>query len=184
MKALSEYEDGDIIEPEDWRNPEESGFNHQVLVMTAMKKCLDLGSKELREGWFNEKVDKNGNVARTYMEDTRKAFIESVKSLMMIVACDYDDEAKDKIPSLSKKIDERKKHWMDEEWNWWKELSPQQQRQLSQEGKQVIKGFFNRKLNFDNLFFEEETQLYREICTEINKLTFRLDFYGDVGYSG
>lgn len=181
---LKQYEEGDIIEPEEWRNPEESGFNHQVLVMAAMRKCLDLGSKEMREGYFNEKMDKNGNVSRAYVEDTRKAFIEAVKSLMMIVACDYDEEAKEKVNSLIKKIEDRKQYWLDEEWNWWSKLSMQQQRQLAQEGKQVVQGFFNRKLNFDNLFFEEETQLYREICTEINKLTYRLDFYGTTGYMG
>lgn len=178
------YEDGDIIEPDEWRNPENQVFNHQVLVMNGIKKCLELGSKEMREGFFNEKSDKHGNVQRVYIEDTRKAFIESVKSLMMVVECDFDQEAKDKIQKLKDQIEERRKYWLNEEWNWWNSLNFSQQKQYSLEGKSVMKGFFNRRLNFDNLFFEEETQIYRNICTEINNLTSRLDFYGTIGYMG
>lgn len=174
-------DDDTVIEPENWRNPEEQQFNHQALVMSAMRKCLDLGSKELREGWWEEKTDKMGNIKRVWHEDTRKAFIESVRSLLMIMSCDFDEEAEEKIPKLLKNIEDRKKFWMDEEYRWWTGLNVQQQQKLKLEGKEVRQGFFNKKLDFDNLFFEEETQIYREIFSECNKQTYRLDFYESVG---
>jgi len=66
-------------------------FSKQVLVMSAMRKCLEAGSREMRSGYFNEKSDKNGNIIRTYIEDTRKAFIESVETLEMIACADLKD---------------------------------------------------------------------------------------------
>ena len=177
------YEEGDIVEPDEWQNPEEQVFNHQVLIMNAIKKCLELGSKEMREGWWDEIVDKNGNVRRKYNSDTRKDFIESVKSLMMVAECDYDEEATKKINEIKKNITERKTYWMSEEWNWWNRLTNQQKNQLAQQGKHVTQGFFNSKLPFDNFFYEDELNLYRQICTEINHLSKRLDFYGTMGYS-
>lgn len=184
MTMLDKYEEGDVIEPDEWRNPEEQAFNHQSLVMSAMKKCLELGSKELREGWWDEKLDKYGNVIRAYHEDTRKSFIESVRSLMMVVNCDFDDVAKTNINNLIERIKERKEYWLNEEWRWWCSLKPQEKEYFLRMGKNVVKGFFNKKNDFDNYFFEEELNLYREICTEINNLTYRLDFYGAVGYEG
>lgn len=171
-------EETEVIEPEQWKNPEEQQFNHQVLVMMGIKKCLELGSKELREGWWEEKVDRIGNVRKTYHEDTRRAFIESVKSLLMVIECDFDDDARTSIRELQRRLVERKKFWMGEEWRWWNTLSPMQQQQMTKEGKQVIRDFFNPRLNFDNFYFDEETDIYRSICTEINNLTKRLDFYG------
>lgn len=182
--AMEEREVGDIVEPEEWRNPEEQQFNHQLLVMNAMRKCLDSGSVELREGWWEEKVDKMGNIHKTWHEDTRRVFVESVKTLIMFMETDYDDEAKKIIPELIKKIGERKEYWLSQEWEWWQSLSVFQKNQLSKEGKAVVKGFFNRRLDFDNYFFEDETNLYRQICSELNKLTYRLDYYGAVGYMG
>lgn len=180
---VDKYEEGDIVEPDEWQNPEEQVFNHQVLIMNAIKKCLELGSKEMREGWWDEHIDKNGNVRRRYNSDTRKDFMESVKSLMMVAACDYDEDATKNINAALAQIDVRRKYWMDEEWKWWLSLTPMQKGQLVREGKQVSQGFFNSKLPFDNFFFEDELNLYRTICTEINHLSKRLDFYGTMGYS-
>jgi hypothetical protein len=181
-RAIDQYEEGDIIEPEEWRNPEEQSFNHQTLVMTCMRKCIDLGSKELREGWWDEKIDKQGNVRRVWNEDTKKAFMESVRSLLMIITCDFDDEAKTKINKLKQDIADRKKFWLGEEWRWWCSLNNMQQQQLAREGKSAVSGMFNSKLSFDNYFYDDEIQIYREICTELNNLTYRLDFYGQIGY--
>jgi len=159
-------------------------FNHQQLVMTGIAKCLDLGSKELKEGWWEEKIDKQGNMARTYHEDSRKAFVESVKSLLMVVSCDFDEEANAKVRKLIKEIKTRKEYWLNQEWQWWVNLTNQEKDILNRQGKNVMKGFFNAKLSFDNYFYEEETDLYREVCTEINHLTKRLNFYESATFTG
>lgn len=179
--------DIEILDPENFRNPEENIFNHQSLVMIAMKKCLELGSKELREGWWEEKIDKQGNMSKLWHTDTRKEFIEAVKSLLMITHCDYQipelKHINEKIDKLKKKIAERKAYWMDQEWKWWNSLSPLQKSQASREGKVVQKGYFNAKLAFDNHFYEEELDIYREICTVINDMTKELNYYGTEGFS-
>lgn len=175
--------EGDVIEPEEWRNPEAQSFNHQVLVMTAVKNIIEAGKKELIEGWWEEKADRMGNIHKTYHPDTRKEFIGSVKGAMMVMRCDFDDEAKDNVKQLIEKIEARKEYWLEQEWLWWNSLNPMQRKALTDKGQNVSKGFFNRKLNFDNYFFEEEADLYWEIATELNELTKRLDFYGEMGYS-
>lgn len=168
--------EGEILEPDKFFG-EQLTFNHQQLVMSSINKCLELGSKELREGWWEEKIDKMGNVLKSYHEDTRKAFIEAVKSLLMITTCDFDKVAELNIKSLKKEIEKSKRFWLEQEWNWWQSLSKQEQDQMTKQGKYVVKGFFNARLDFDNHFFQKEAEIYRDICTEINNLTSRLHFY-------
>jgi hypothetical protein len=182
IMSIGYDEDNSIIEPDESFVERDMQFSHQSLVMIAMKKCLELGSKELREGWVDEKIDKNGNVTKQYHEDTRKAFIEAVKSLLMMTEFDYDEEALKNIPQLLKQIEERKKFWMNEEWKWWSSLSNAQKQNQSNFGKAVIQNCFNKKLDFDNYFAQEELDLYRRICTEINNVVGRKDWYYSEGY--
>ena len=108
-------EDNFLIDSENYRAGEENKFNHQVLVMKAMQKCLDLGSVEMVEGYWDTKLDKNGNAAKTYHPDTRRAFIESVKSLMMVTEPDYSSKLtttyKLTIEECLKLIEKRKQYW-------------------------------------------------------------------------
>lgn len=173
---------GEVFEPEDNFNAGEHNFSHQSLVMIGLKRCMDLGSQELREGWWDEKLDKNGNVTRKYNPDTRKAFIESVKSLKMVTEYDFDVEAKDQIKDLLIYIKDRKKFWITQEWLWWTNLNLPQRNEMSRQGKSVVQGCFNSKLEFDNYYQDEETECYRRICTEINNLAGRKDWYGTEDY--
>lgn len=172
----------EVVDIENWRNPEEQSFNRQALVMTAVRRCIETGAKEMKEGYWDEKVDKHGNVARTYHEDTRKCFIESVKTLIMMLSCDFDDDATNKITLLAKEIEDKKKYWLNEEWRWWCSLTTEQRKFFEKQGKYVTKGFFNSKLNFDNYFFEDELNLYRQICTELISLTKRNPDYRVTDY--
>ena len=181
---ISQYQEGDIIEPEEWRNPQEQPFSFTSLIMSQMKRCLESGSKEMKEGYWDDMLDKFGNAKRTYHEDTRKTFIEAVRSLLALMEREYDDDATKNISVLKNKIEERKKFWLNEEWTWWTKLKIQQQQQLSKQGKSVIKGFFNAKLDFDNYFFDEQLQIYREILSEVGKLIKRKDDYGEIGWEG
>ena len=166
-----------VDDNENWQPSEDNKFNHQTLVMNAIKRCMELGSVELTEGYWEYKVDKNGNQMKTYHIDARKSFINSVKTLMAITNCDYDTEATNNINAILNKMKARRQHWLDSEWRWWTGLNNLQRQQATREGKASQQGFFNKNNDFDNYYFEEEADLYREIMMYINDLTKRLGYY-------
>lgn len=171
------YPESEVIDIENWKNPDESSFNPLVHVMSAMRKCVDLGCREMREGWWDEKIDKYGNIAKKYNEDTRKCFIEAVETLIMFTECNFDDEVKQKVTKLKRIIQSRRKFWLEEQSRWWNKMGLQQQQQLTAQGKGVVEGLFNTKLDFDNYFQQDELKIYRRICTEIINLINRAEAY-------
>lgn len=168
-----EYPQNEVIDIENWRNPEENSFNRLMIVMASLRKCLDLGSKEMRDGYWDEKLDKFGNKIRTYHEDTRKSFVEAVKSLLMMTEVDFDEEAKKNISTLKNILKVRKEYWLDKEWNWWLSLDGLTKTELKKRGMNVMQGVFNSKNEFCNHFIDEEIEVYRKICSEVVKLTNR-----------
>lgn len=181
--ADNDLDDIEVEDSDTYQFGKDNKFDHIALVMLGIKKCMELGSKDLVEGWWENKTDKHGNELKVYHEDSRKAFINSVKSLLSLVERDYDDDAKKKIPLLINSLVERKKHWLDMEWNWWNTLNNAQKMKLISEGKQVSQGFFNKKLDFDNYYYEEETNIYRQIFTEVNNLTERSNAFKTIQWS-
>ena len=91
-KSSNDFEVSDV---ENYRSDKMQVFNHQILVMEVLRKLNDAGSHELRPGYVNTKTDREGNTARTYIEDTRLRFIECIKTATMVMGCDYDNEARD-----------------------------------------------------------------------------------------
>ena len=158
-----------IEDVENWKNEGENKYSHQELVMFILRKCLVNGSVELKEGFWNTKIDKFGNAIRTYEADTRKMFIESVRSLMMTTHRDWKSSEKykklieDKVIELKK----RKEYWLNQELKWWSSLNLLQKTEMNKQGKGVQEGFFNKNNEFDNYYFDEETQVYRDIYSLI-----------------
>lgn len=56
-------------------------FSYPALVMRAINDCIIKRAVEMKEGYFNDKLDKQGNVRREWIPDTRKVFIASVEAL-------------------------------------------------------------------------------------------------------
>jgi hypothetical protein len=168
---MSEEESGDfeIEDVENWRGEGEKKFSHQLLIMQAMDAVFKNGAKDLREGFWNTKIDKNGNAIKTYEEDTRKIFVGSIKGLMMLSHRDYKESKlyKPLIESKIKEIDVRKRHWMNEEIKWWNVLNPFQKQEMMKQGVNIVPGMFCKKLDFDNMYLNEEEELFREIATLI-----------------
>lgn len=160
-----------------------NSFSHSILVMSAMRKGLENGSKEMRPGWYNERTDAKGNMIKTYVEDTRKAFIESVKTCEMIMACDLDKEAEDKISQLKKDIKDFQDDLIklnDESWN---SLPEYKKSEYKVQGSRHIKGFLTSPILKEE-FIKFEINIYREIFGELTKLTKRLDFYQAEAFEG
>lgn len=170
-------EDIEIGDVESYSQNNDSGFSHQGLVMTSLRRSLENGSKEMRAGWIQNKVDKNGNVIRTYIDDTRKSFIESVESCLDIMECDLDEEAKKEINSLISSLQELKdklNKQEDDEWNLYPRIM---KLKLTQQGKGNINGYFNKDKIYYQTYLEESIRTYRKILRCLSKLTKRLDFY-------
>jgi len=168
----------DIIDVENYKSEQQQQFSHSLLVMSVMNKCREAGCKEMRSGYFNEKMDKFGNLIKIYIEDTRKAFIESVKSCEMFMVCDYDKEATDNIDKIKKELSETYKTLCIEEEKEWNKLTEYQRNQHKEkQGLWFLKNALNIKLPYYQEYIEKELEAYREIFKELTKLTKRLYFY-------
>jgi len=177
QKPVTEDSDFEIGDFEQYSYDKDLQYSHQALVMQSMRKVIELGSKELRPGWYNQTIDKNGNTILKYIDDTRKSFLEAIKTLEMYMECDLDDEARDNIIKIKETINERKEDLLKEESEEWKNLPIQLKRQWFAKGFLPRPGYFNLENIFYHRFIDEQLDLYREVFKELNKLTRRLDFY-------
>ena len=91
----------EISDVEHFRGKDKFHFSHQALVMQAMKRVIEIAGHELHEGINETQIDKYGNRSLVYKENTRLAFLEAVETCLMVMACDLDKDAKDKIKKLS-----------------------------------------------------------------------------------
>lgn len=155
----------------------EQAFSHQSLVMESMRKCLELGSHEMRPGWFNKKIDIRGNITLTYIEDTRSKFIESVKSAEMVMTCDYDKTTKTNINNLKQILKNKKQQLLKDQWSWYSQLDKGKKDMVETKYGEIQGIGFNRNLGWWEIFVSLELKIYRSICTELNNLTKRLGFY-------
>ena len=99
----------------------DQAFSHQVLVMLAMKKCVEYGTMEQTPGVYLTEVDNKGRTKVTYKQDTRRAFIESVRTLKMIMICDFDPDATTDIKKLIESVDDKKTLRLKEQDDWCQE---------------------------------------------------------------
>lgn len=174
QKDSSDFEIGDV---ENFQYNKEEAFSHQSLVMSAMKRCLEFGAHELVEGLMETNVDSKGNIKQVYREDTRKRFVESIKCCKMVMVCDFDNDAKDNIKNLIKKIDDARDKWLKKESDWFKGMPYETRQNAEAQGYFFMGGYFSNKLPFKDLFYEEELNIWREIFEELSLLTKRLSFY-------
>lgn len=176
-------DDFEIKESDNYEHKAGESFSHSQLVMMAIKKCIEAGCKEMRQGYYNEKRDKFGNNIITYNPDTRKEFIESVETLKMVMSDDLDTIANDEIKKILNKISElyitlcsnEKKDWNDANYNLkeaWKKR-----------GIFFREGMLNEKFPYAVEFLIEKVSAYRNIFAELKKLTQRKDYYREEMYT-
>jgi hypothetical protein len=164
-----EDDDIQLLDTDNFVGERSEEFSHSQLVMKCMKKCIELGCKEMREGYMNEKADRFGNIVRTYIEDTRKAFIEAVKTTQMIMFCDYDTETKKNIETYEKSIDIE-----------YKRLCGEEDDQYNKDQSDIpyhFKGTLNKNMPFYQEYLECSLSIYRKIFSELTLLTNRINYY-------
>ena len=172
-----EIDDFEIQDVEEYRHEKDLEFSHQSLVMQSMRKVLELASKELREGFWNRKQDRAGNTVSTYSEDTRSAFIESVKTCLMIMACDIDETAKGKIEGIQKDLEDKRKELLNQEETDWNNFSQGMKQAFFNKDLGFNKGYFNANKPYYKSYMEFMIQAHRNIFAELSRLTSRLDFF-------
>lgn len=178
---MPEEESVDIIDVENYTPSSGQKFSHSEIITLCIRKCVEAGTREMRTGWFNEKQDKRGNINRTYIDDTRKQFIESVKTLMMYISRDYDEAAETRIKDILKKIEDKEKELIKQTDDAWDNLSTQEKNLYLQEGEKHTKGKLDHPV-LKKEFIDFQIEHYRKIVAEVSKLIKRLNDYQEEMY--
>jgi len=164
----------------------DKAFSHQLLVMAAMRRALDSGNKEMRQGYWNEKADRFGNKIRTYIPDTRLEFINSVEMVEINMAGDLhfdndeDPNAKDikkNIQSAKDHLEEVYKDLCELEKKDFDEAPPVLKKQRVSKGLYHREGSLNKNYHYYQEYIEEQVQAAKDILKELVKLTHVLGFY-------
>lgn len=173
----------EILDPETYRSGSKGEtFSHSQLVMFALKKCIESGSVEMREGYFNRKRDRFGNTVEIYVPDTRLTFIETVESTIMIMADDIEsdptkDESKKEIKKIQEELKKRKETYLKLEEAQWSNASHQVKQMWQKNGKTYVPGVLTEFFPYYNYYIVDKIEAYRKIVAELKKLTLRKDYY-------
>lgn len=62
-----------------------SPFSKGEIAKDQVNRCLIAQGKEMRKGYYNTSISNSGEEIREYIQDTRKAFISSVKALKSLL---------------------------------------------------------------------------------------------------
>lgn len=87
---------------------QKTDFSKAILTFEAFKKCIEARGKEMKKGFFNTILSKDGSPVRTWVEDTRKIYCSCVMALWAtlepeIINDKGFDESKFKFDEIKKK---------------------------------------------------------------------------------
>lgn len=174
--------EGDIVDDDSLYGGSNFGdnakYSTQSLLMLAMSRTIISGTKEMRSGYWNSKFDKFGNETTVYIEDTRKAFIECVKNVIMIISSEFDEEMNNKLIKFKIDIKDKLNHFITLEELDWKNSSMIVKADRNKRGIIFRKGYLSTDLPFYNEYLNECVDVYREIFEEIQK-SLRRTYYGE-----
>jgi|AntAceMinimDraft_18_1070375.scaffolds.fasta_scaffold02561_5 hypothetical protein len=157
---------------------DKGGYSHSAHIDICVKRCIFCGGKELCEGFNETTIDGRGNTKIVYKEDTRKAFIESVKTLKMNMICDFDEEAKKNIKEIMLNIKEIQTQLLKEQMVFWNNLNYVSKENFMKKNNTIPNQIsFNESLPFYNMFIEKELNKYRELFEELMLLSKRGNHY-------
>lgn len=85
-------EAGDDIVNEGAEYSSKSGFNKPELIFTTVKTCVDKRSKEMKAGYYNIHIDKQGMPSKVWIPDARQEFISAVTALKVIMSPEINED--------------------------------------------------------------------------------------------
>lgn len=169
----------EIVDMDNYRGDGKQIFSYEMLVMKALQNCIESGNHEMREGWYNESTDQFGNTKKFYIEDTRKKFIESVKTAYNLLKRHFDEDAKNNTKELLDNLKDKKNELLNDQWKWYLNLPPTPKEYYR---GRVVQGIFNMDLGWYKKYVDEELETYRKIFEELMELIKREDDFGGIEY--
>lgn len=171
---MEQKENFQVQDIDEYETNEDQVFNHQALVMKAMKRCLELGALELHEG-ENIKEIVNNKIVIIHKPNERKQFINSIQILKSTMVCDFDKDATTNIKKLKEDFDELEDNLLEEQFKFYQNLTEVAKINLNL--YVVHRNIFTPKLPFLQRVKDKEIDRYRNLFEELVLLTQRLDFY-------
>lgn len=175
QSSSADDDDFELLDVEGYSSGGKSGFSYPDLVAFATRKCIDHGTKEMMEGYFNLKTDKLGNTMKIWVPDTRLQFIESVETLKMLLEREYDSETTKKMNELNLKIERT----FNNHYNFYKNeynLQPAVIKvHLKKKGIFFKEGVLPQKSEQYTDYLNEKVSIYREIFSTLYKLLKELN---------
>lgn len=175
--------DFEIIEPENY-SASKAEFSNGELVMMAFRKCIELGAKEMRDGYYNTKMDRAGNVNYIYIPDTRKELIEAVETLLMIMADDIDSPTQGKIDAVNNILSDIYKTLCDNEKGVWENANMITKQQWNNKNLFFREGYLSAGLPFATDYLIEKVSTYRKIVGILKKRIQELNYYKEEDFHG
>jgi hypothetical protein len=183
-----EFEDDGttIIEPENTAGSfnKEQQFSHSYLMLITSERCLRLASKELVKGYTNEKVDRFGNITRSYVPDTRLEYIGSIKAFDKLLKPVYSPknprtnvrneikELGEEISKLKYKLNSIKEEMLMLEAKDWAECPKSIRETRIKEGIMWRKNNLSKGLHYHNQLVEEQVEIYELIFEKLMEVAY------------
>lgn len=167
-----DFRELDIIDPE--VNPYGSsaeGFNYDSKVSMAYDACIKAGCQEMKKGYLQSKSDKYGNVLTEWKEDTRKTYIECVRTLKSVLISHLDAVSKKNIVDLEGRDIKLKQEAIQNEESWYNSLPMSQRIKISHS-----RGYLNQDMFFYHDYMDDKLDVYRKIFEELELLLARLKY--------
>lgn len=175
-------DDFEIQEPGEYNYNKDEKYSHSTLLMAALKVAQENRAKEMRDGYWNTKFDRAGNAHKVWIPDSREQFIESVESLMMIQARDYDEESQNKLIEIKSKLKEKYDSYCISEEEEWKKMNIKTKTNHLSNGIFHRKGLLSNVLPYKFLYIRDKVESYTEIVSIIQKLIKRIGDYKEEIY--
>ena len=112
---MDEHEETGMTEGAEYSPKSE--FSKPKLVYDAVQKCIEARGKEMKAGYYNVKLTREGMPIRTWIPDSRQIFVGSVIALKSILSTEIkeQEEIKTSIDNFDKEINTTKKKYSYEE---------------------------------------------------------------------
>ncbi len=84
--------DYDDIDSEEAEYSSKSDFSKAKIIYEAMQKCIEARGKEMKSGYYNNKISNDGSITKIWIEDTRQVFVGTVEILRGLLSPEIKNE--------------------------------------------------------------------------------------------